>query len=197
MPELYFFKPFLRPLTAFPFCESPQPSQGSCAAAYTCSVNMLSGSKRGGFFTARWMCKRGEMQSISSLSVARLRVVSRAITHGTSSWMCQELCVPHRAQPLIPLGLETALVSPCSSRVLQTPGFWPWQKGNFREATSPLQECLLPKGNVFLCKPQNISHHTPSSLELLSHLQAPDIAAKLHNFIAFANFAGTCKHSWP
>lgn len=160
MPELYFFKPFLRPLTAFPFCESPQPSQGSCAAAYTCSVNMLSGSERGGFFTARWMCKRGEMQSISSLSVAWLRVVSRAITHGTSSWdVPRALCpLPHSAPDTSgsgdSSGVPLQLKGPADPRILAM------AEREFQRGHEPTARMPLAKGKrVLVQAPKHQSSH--------------------------------------
>lgn len=38
-----------------------------------CSANMFFGTKLSGFFAALLMCKRGKMQSISSLAITRLR----------------------------------------------------------------------------------------------------------------------------
>lgn len=160
VPELYFFKPFLRPLTAFPFYESPQPSQGSCAAAYTCSVNMLSGSERGRFFTARWMCKRGKMQSISSLSVARLRAVSRAITHGTSSWdVPRALCPPPHSAPDTS-GSEASSGVPLQLRGPADPRTLAMAARELQRGHKPIARTPLAKGKrVLVQAPEHQSSH--------------------------------------
>lgn len=60
-------------LAVVPFCESPRPSQSSCAGGYMCSANMFLGTEMSGFLAALLMCKRGKKQSISSLAITQLQ----------------------------------------------------------------------------------------------------------------------------